>query len=179
MRLDTLPRHRTSASTGPNSPAAGESQQNGSYFLHAGQIHVSAQPQSVVMILGSCVGVCIWDPVHHIGGATHYLLPEWDGRGAASPRYGTIAIETLLQKLIEAGAKREQLIAKVFGGGCLFDSMRGSEARKDSLGERNVETAMAVLAKERVPIVYADVRQNRGQRIVFHTGTGESLATSL
>jgi chemotaxis protein CheD len=179
MRLDTFPRHRISASSGANSPAAGKSQQNDSYFLHAGQVHVSAQLQSVILILGSCVGVCIWDPVHHIGGATHYLLPEWDGRGAASPRYGTVAIETLLQKLIEAGAKREQLIAKVFGGGCLFDSMRRSEARKDSLGERNIETAMAVLAKERVPIVYAEVRKNRGQRIVFHTGTGESLVTSL
>jgi chemotaxis protein CheD len=179
MRLDAFPRHRTSVSSGSNSPGTGEGQQNGSYFLHAGQVHISAEAQSVVMILGSCVGVCIWDAVHHIGGATHYLLPEWDGRGTASPRYGTVAIETLLQKLVEAGAKREQLVAKVFGGGCLFDSMRGSETRKDSLGERNIETAMAVLAKERVPIVYAEVRKNRGQRIVFHTGTGESLVTSL
>jgi len=179
MRLVTSLRHRTAASSGPRSPVAGENQQNGSYFLHAGQVHVSAQSQSIVMILGSCVGVCLWDPVHHIGGATHYLLPEWDGRGTASARYGTVAIETLLQKLIEAGAKREQLIAKVFGGGCLFDSMRGSEARKDSLGERNVETAMAMLGRERVPIVYADVRKDRGQRIVFHTGTGESLVTNL
>lgn len=179
MRLEAFPRHRTSISSGPNSSGTGEGQQNGSYFLHAGQVHVSAQAQSVVMILGSCVGACVWDPVHHIGGATHYLLPEWDGRGTASPRYGTIAIETLLQKLVEAGAKREQLVAKVFGGGCLFDSMRGSEARKDSLGERNVETAMTALAKERIPIVYADVRKNRGQRIVFHTDTGESLVTNL
>jgi len=179
MRLGSFPRHSASASTGPNSPGMGESQQNGSHFLHAGQVHVSAQAQSVVLILGSCVGVCIWDPVHHIGGATHYLLPEWDGRGTATPRYGTVAIETLLRKLIEAGAKREQLIAKVFGGGCLFDSMRGNEARKDSLGERNVETAIAMLAKERIPIVYADVRKSRGQRIVFHTGTGESLVTDL
>src|SRR5262245_47836810 len=179
MRFDTSLRYRASASSGPNSPGSGEGQQNGSHFLHAGQVHVSTRPQSIVLILGSCVGVCIWDPVNRIGGATHYLLPEWDGRGAASPRYGTVAIETLLQKLAEAGAKREQLIAKIFGGGCLFDSMRGNESRKDSLGERNVETALAVLAEEHIPIVYAEVRKDRGLRIVFHPSTGESLVTNL
>jgi len=41
----------------------------------------SAEGKSIVTILGSCVGVCIWDAVNRIGGATHFLLPSWDGRG--------------------------------------------------------------------------------------------------
>jgi len=179
VRLDANAKYRTPAPAVPGSANTAESQQQGSYFLHAGQVHVSSQPQSIVLILGSCVAVCLWDPVKAIGGATHYLLPAWDGRGTASPRYGTVAIEALLQKLSEAGAKREQLVAKVFGGGCLFDSMRGNEARKEGLGERNVETAMAMLAKERIPVVSAEVGKDRGQRIVFQTATGESLVTNL
>ena len=179
MKLQVSAPHRIPTSSNQSSASTADSQHHGSHFLHAGQVHVSPESQSIVMILGSCVGVCIWDPLNAIGGATHYLLPAWDGRGTVSPRYGTVAIETLLQKLAEAGAKREQLVGKVFGGGCLFDSMRGSEARKDSLGERNVETAMETLAKERVPIVYAQVGKDRGQRVVFHTATGESLVTDL
>jgi len=179
VRLDAKAKHPTPAPGLPGSANTAQNQQSGSYFLHAGQVHVSSQPQSIVLILGSCVAVCLWDPVKAIGGATHYLLPSWDGRGTASPRYGTVAIETLLQRLSEAGAKREQLVAKVFGGGCLFDSMRGNEARKESLGERNVETAMAILAKEHIPVVSAEVGKERGQRIVFQTATGESLVANL
>lgn len=162
-----------------NGTGAIDSQQLGSYFLHAGQVHVSPTPQKIVLILGSCAGVCIWDQFSGIGGATHYLLPSWDGRGMASPRYGTVAIEKLLEKLTETGANREHLRAKVFGGGCLFDSMRGSQARKESLGERNVDTAMTMLEKMRIPVVSAEVSKDRGQRIVFFTATGESHVSAL
>jgi chemotaxis protein CheD len=178
MRLNPATGHGPLDSAAPRNADVSEGDHNNSYFLHAGQVYVSSKPQTVVMILGSCVGVCLWDAVHSVGGATHFLLPSWDGRGAASPRYGSIAIEVLLQKLMESGARREHLAAKVFGGGCLFDSMRASEA-KESLGQRNVEAAIAALAKSRVPVVLAETGRERGQRIVFNTATGESLVRNL
>jgi hypothetical protein len=79
-----------------------------SHFLHAGQVFVSAEGKSIVMILGSCVGICIWDPAKGVGGATHFLLPSWDGKGVKSARYGDVAVSVLLQKLLEAGAERGQ-----------------------------------------------------------------------
>ena len=146
-----------------------------SHFLHAGQVFVSAGAKSIVLILGSCVGVCIWDEKNSIGGATHFLLPNWDGTGVASPRYGNVAISTLLQKLLEAGADRAQLRAKIFGGGCLFHSMRDQTAKKEMhLGSRNVEIALETLAKARIPVVSSVVGVDRGQRILFHTDTGEA-----
>jgi chemotaxis protein CheD len=146
-----------------------------SLFLHAGQVFVSAEAKSIVLILGSCVGVCIWDAVKGIGGATHYLLPNWGGMGAASPRYGNVAVSMLVQKLLEAGANRGQLQAKVFGGGCLFDSMRESNSSKEHhLGSRNVEMALEMLAKAQIPVVSTVVGVDRGQRIVFRTDTGDA-----
>jgi chemotaxis protein CheD len=146
-----------------------------SHFLHAGQVFVSAEAKSIVLILGSCVGVCIWDVVNRIGGGTHYLLPSWDGTGAASPRYGNVAVSILVQKLLEAGADRGQLRAKVFGGGCLFDSMRESHSNKEHhLGSRNVETALEILSKAQIPVVSTVVGVDRGQRIVFRTDTGDA-----
>jgi chemotaxis protein CheD len=120
--------------------------------------------------------VCIWDPVNGIGGATHYMLPSWDGKGVQSARYGDVAISVLLQRLLEAGTDRGQLRAKIFGGGCLFDSMRESSSGKEPhLGSRNVEVALEMLTKAQIPVAATGLGANRGQRIVFHTGTGQAL----
>ena len=167
--------HAASALAAPVSSGTHLAGSSNSHFLHAGQVFVSAERKSIVLILGSCVGVCIWDEVNSIGGATHYLLPSWDGTGAASPRYGNVAISILVQKLLEAGAKRGQLQAKVFGGGCLFDSMRESGLHKEQhLGSRNVEMALEVLTKAQIPVVSTVVGVDRGQRIVFRTDTGDA-----
>ena len=156
-----------------------EAESTNSHFLHAGQVHVSQGAKTIVMILGSCAAVCIWDSVHRIGGATHFLLPIWDGRGVASPRYGNVAITALLQKLTEAGAQKEQLRAKVFGGGCLFDSMRGQNSIREHLGKRNVQIAQEILAKEHIPVISVEAGIDKGQRVVFHPNSGASSVTTL
>lgn len=151
-----------------------------SHFVHAGQVFVSDEPTTILMILGSCVGVGVWDAVNAVGGATHYMLPNWDGKGVPSARYGSVAISILLQKLLEAGANRNNLRAKLFGGGCLFGSKRELNSNKEThLGARNVEIALELLTKARIPVVSTDVGLDRGQRIVFHTDTGETVVKSL
>ncbi len=149
-------------------------------LLHPGQIFVSTDKQSIAIILGSCVAVCVWDSVNGIGGATHFMLPTWDEKGMPSPRYGSVAISLLLQKLVQAGAVRGHLRAKIFGGGCLFDSMRESSSNKEQhLGSRNVDIALEILAKAHIPVVSREVGGDRGQRIVFRTDTGGSSTKFL
>ena len=180
MRLPSSPKHPSPVLVAALSPETHDLPSSNAYFLHAGQVFVSAEAKSIVLILGSCVGVCIWDPVNAIGGASHYLLPMWDGKGAASPRYGNVAVSLLLQQLLEAGANRGQLRAKVFGGGCLFDSMRASSSNKEQhLGSRNVEAALETLLKARIPVVSTAVGVDRGQRIVFRTSTGDTIIRIL
>ena len=151
----------------------------GAHFLHPGHVHVSKEPAIISFILGSCVAVCVWDAASGIGGATHFLLPAWDGRGTATPRYGSVAIPLLLQKLADAGADRSQLRAKVFGGGCLFDMMREGGAGKEHLGTRNIEAAKDFLAKAQIRIVSSDLGGERGKRIEFYTKTGEAIVKGL
>jgi chemotaxis protein CheD len=179
MRLLPPPKHGSRDQTALL-PDERHDTSSSSHFLHAGQVFVSAEAQCIALILGSCVGVCIWDAVNAIGGATHYLLPSWDGRGLPSPRYGDVAVSMLLQKLLEGGANRVHLFAKVFGGGCLFDSLREPSSNKEQhLGSRNVEKALEMLAKARIPVVSTDVGLDRGQRIVFHTATGHAAVKIL
>jgi len=180
MRLPPPPKQASPALAAPLSVETQDPHSSNAYFLHAGQLFVSAEAKSIVFILGSCVGVCIWDDVNAIGGAVHYLLPMWDGKGIASPRYGNVAISLLLQQLLEAGADRGHLRAKVFGGGCLFDSMRASGSnREQHLGSRNVETALQTLTKAQIPVVSTAVGVDRGQRIVFRTDTGDAVIRIL
>jgi len=175
MRPQLPLKHAAPALTASAPAGSHDAAASNAHFLHAGQVFVSGEGKSIVLILGSCVGVCIWDEVNAIGGATHYLLPSWDGTGVASPRYGNVAISILVQKLLEAGASRAQLRAKVFGGGCLFDSMRESGAHKEQhLGSRNVEMALETLTKAQIPVVATVVGVDRGQRIVFRTKTGDA-----
>jgi chemotaxis protein CheD len=179
MSLPSLSKHASPVLAELPTAGGHDSVSSNPHFLHAGQIYVSAHAESIVLILGSCVAVCIWDSVNGIGGATHYLLPAWDGKGVPSPRYGNVAVSALLQKLADAGANSAQLRAKVFGGGCLFDVMREAGPKKDHLGSRNVEVALELLAKERIPVVAKEVGGDRGQRIVFQTGSGQALVTAL
>jgi chemotaxis protein CheD len=180
VRPDSPPKHALSDLAAPPSAEASNQASPNAHFLHAGQVFVSAEAKSVALILGSCVGVCIWDPVNGIGGATHYMLPSWDGKGTASPRYGNVAISILLQRLLEAGANRGQLRAKVFGGGCLFDSLRELNSNKEQhLGSRNVEIALEMLTKAQIPVVSTIVGVDRGQRIVFRTDTGDTVVRIL
>jgi chemotaxis protein CheD len=173
-------KHPLSDLNAPPSAETGDAPSSHAHFLHAGQVFISTEAKSIALILGSCVGVCIWDPVNAIGGATHYMLPTWDGKGTASPRYGNVAISILLQKLLEAGANRAQLRAKVFGGGCLFDSLRELNSNKEQhLGSRNVEIALEMLTKAQIPVVSTIGGVDRGQRIVFRTDTGDAVVRIL
>ncbi len=173
-------KHPSSDPSAPLPSETSDAASSNAHFLHAGQVFVSAEPKSVALILGSCVGVCIWDPLNAIGGATHYMLPSWDGKGTASPRYGNVAVSILLQKLLGVGANRAQLRAKIFGGGCLFDSLRELNSNKEQhLGSRNVEIALEMLAKAQIPVGSTIVGVDRGQRIVFRTDTGDVVVRVL
>lgn len=86
------------------------------HFLFPGDIFVGVQPTRVQTILGSCVAVCLYDPALGIGGMNHFMLPMWSGQGLQSPKYGDIAMSLLIDKLLRNGSRRQNLVAKIFGG---------------------------------------------------------------
>lgn len=139
------------------------------HFLLPGAIFAPATEHLVTTILGSCVAVCLWDKAHHRGGMNHFLLPLWNGDGLPTPKYGNIAIDRLLEKLLQRGANHATLIAKVFGGASMWSSSGGLLA----VGERNVELVNAQLDELRIPIIGADLGGRVGRKVIFNTATGE------
>ena len=153
-----------------------ETSERATAYLHPGQLFVSAQSYAVTTILGSCVAVCLWDPVTRIGGINHFLLPTFSGEGIASPRFGNFAIKELLDQLAGLGSQKHNLLAKIFGGACVLEAFRD---RQHQLGSKNIEVARALLESESIPLVGHDVGGQRGRKLIFHTDDGAAWVKAL
>lgn len=138
-------------------------------FLYPAALYADREPTQVVTILGSCVAVCLWDPVRKIGGINHFMLPLWNGEGLASPRYGNIAIDKLIEQMTELGSRKKNLKAKVFGGGEVLEIQNASF----NIGLRNIEMGINQLQEHNIPIISKSVGGKFGRKILFYTGTGE------
>ncbi len=141
----------------------------------SGSICVQNAPCLITTILGSCVSVCLWDPLTKTGGMNHYMLPFWNGEGLASPKYGSIAVPKLIEKMLHVGASKKNLQAKVFGGGDVL-TMKSSLM---NIGERNILFARDTLEKEHIPIINADVGGDSGRKIIFDLRTGSVFVKKI
>lgn len=139
--------------------------------MYPAAIFADPEPHLITTILGSCVAVCLYDPVHHIGGMNHFMLPLWNGNGLASPRYGNIAIERLIEKFAHIGGDLHVVQAKLFGGANIIES----KIRKFHIGEHNINIALELLAQKRIAVVAKSIGGREGRKILFNTFTGEVL----
>lgn len=87
--------------------------------VRQGAIYVTSDPGLILYTpLGSCISACLFDPVAHVGGMNHFMLPRPPGNdNAAAPGvFGINAMPMLLDAMIEAGARPDRIRAKLFGG---------------------------------------------------------------
>jgi chemotaxis protein CheD len=143
-----------------------------------GEYYFTCKDMLIVTVLGSCVSACIRDRVTGIGGMNHFMLPEGRGDGeslvSASMRYGNYAMEVLINDLLKAGARRENLEAKVFGGG---NVLRGFTAI--NVGERNAQFVRDYLRAESIRIAAEDLNDIYPRKVYFFPRTGKVLVKKL
>ena len=143
-----------------------------------GEYYVTQRDMLLVTTLGSCVAACIRDKTNGIGGMNHFMLPEntneQSGWGASSTRYGTYAMEMLINQLIQLGAKRENLEAKLFGGGAVIKNMSSM-----NIGERNAQFGIDYLRNEKIPVIAKDLLDIFPRKIYFFPSTGRVLVKKL
>lgn len=141
-----------------------------------GEYFVSNNGMLLVTVLGSCVAACIRDVDSGLGGMNHFMLPE-DGRRedvSKSARYGTYAMEILINHLLKLGAKRNRLEAKVFGGGAVMETLSSS-----NVGVRNAEFVLDYLKTEKIPIVAKDLLDSYPRKVYYFPETGRALVKKL
>lgn len=143
-------------------------------YLHPGQIHFGDLPTAVTTILGSCVAVCLWNTRLRHGGVIHYILPGDDASPEGSLRYGSQAVNVLIGEALRRG-KSQDLIAKLFGGSCMFQAVE----KGPQLGQRNIQIAHGVLRTAGIRVANEHVGGERGRKVIFHTDNGEVWVKSL
>lgn len=139
--------------------------------IHIGGVHATGLPSIIKTVLGSCIAVCLIDPVSRVGGMNHFLLPA-PGNGCEEPweaaRYGIHAMDLLIGAVLKAGAHRGRLRAKIFGGANLagIDSSR-------AVGQQNVDFIEEFAKVEEIVIVNRDLGGHLPRLIRFFTDTGK------
>lgn len=142
------------------------------HFLQPTLIYASEKPTLIQTILGSCVSVCLWDTKLHIGGMNHYMLPLWNGNGLATPKYGNIAIEKLIEKMLSLGCRKKDLVAKTFGGGKIIETNKSYHLQ---IGSQNIIIADEMLKSAKIPVIIQNTGGTHGRKIQFYTNTGVVL----
>ncbi len=131
------------------------------------QLYVTNEPMEIMTILGSCIAVCLWDEQSKVAGMNHYLLPLWNGEGFKSLKYGNINIQKLVDEMLLKGAKKQNLVAKIFGGASI--NIKSSSV---SVGTQNIIIAKSILSYLNIPIVAEDVGGVSGRKVVISSVDG-------
>lgn len=143
-----------------------------------GEYYTTNRDVVIVTVLGSCVSACIRDPILGLGGMNHFMLPH-DNNDAPAPvssaaRYGTYAMEVLINNLVKLGARRDRFEVKLFGGGQV---MRGFTVT--NVGERNAHFANNYMKLEGLRVVASDLLDNCPRKVYFFPKTGRVLVKKL
>lgn len=142
-----------------------------------GQFYVTVQGETVVTVLGSCVSACIRDAASGIGGMNHFMLPEpapgdsgaWAATAGRAARYGSDAMEQLINAVLKAGGVRSRLEVKIFGGARVMSDV----------GRRNVEFVRRYIAAEGLALVAEDVGDVYPRHVQFFPDSGRARMRPL
>lgn len=142
-----------------------------------GEYFASNEPKVIYTILGSCISACVMDPVLKIGGMNHFMLPAPKNQGAhdswgESARYGSYAMELLINEIMKRGGDKSRLEVKLFGGAKLYQSM-------GDVGLNNADWTLKYLENEDLKLVMSDVGDIYPRKIYYFTDSGRVLMKKI
>jgi chemotaxis protein CheD len=139
--------------------------------IHIGEYIASREPMVISTLLGSCVAVCLYDWNRRIGGMNHILVTGEAKMGdlSAPARYGVNAMELLVNAMLQLGTRKENLLAKVFGGANVIPL----QIEGKSVGTKISEFVLDFLRVEGINITAKDLGGDKSRRIFFHSDTGD------
>ena len=138
-----------------------------------GEYYVTTQNEVIGTVLGSCISACIRDIVYGIGGMNHFMLPHdasssgSTGSASNAARYGSFAMEHLINDILKQGGKRKNLEVKLFGGA---NVMGGTVS--NSIGYQNSNFVRQYLRTEGMDIAAEDLNGVHPRKVIYYPKTG-------
>lgn len=143
-----------------------------------GELRVAVDQGTLYSIgLGSCVAVALYDARMKVCGLAHIMLPERTNGTVAPGRCATTAVPTLIDMMVEAGARRRGMFARIAGGAAMFRDVLPIEGAR--LGERNVAAVKHALAAAAIPVQAEDVGGTFGRSVYLDAGDGKLLVRAV
>jgi chemotaxis protein CheD len=141
-----------------------------------GEFFVSREPMVVYTVLGSCISACIRDPVVGVGGMNHFMLPEPKEGGSdswgESTRYGSYAMESLINEILKRGGLKSRLEIKLFGAGRIYEG-------PIDVGANNAKWVIGYLKSEGLTIVKTDLGDVFPRKVYYFTDSGRVLMKKI
>lgn len=149
--------------------------------IYIGGYYVSREPAVIKTVLGSCISVCLFEKVMQFGGMNHFMLPEIKEKEVMlndynNTRYGIFAMEVLINEIIKLGGKKENIIAKIFGGGHVLTGMQSNLLQ---VPDKNIAFAKKFLKEEKIPIVSEDIGGDDPRKVFFFNTDNKILMKRL
>ncbi|WP_324748854.1 chemotaxis protein CheD [Sphingomonas sp. LY54] len=140
-----------------------------------GEHRVVAEPGVMITtLLGSCIAVCLRDPVVRVGGMNHFLLSEPNPDSVVDEAdmhcYGIHAMELLINEIMKLGGLRSRMRAQLYGGANVVAGLGG-------IGHGNAAFARRFLETEGIAIGHADIGGRQARKVEFLPFEGKARCT--
>jgi len=149
-----------------------------------GAVVTSKVPDDVLIAygLGSCVAVCLYDPVARVGGMLHALLPTAPGNRKTKDsraKFVDEGVPLLVEELTRLGARRSRLIVRLCGGAKVLSVPGFSDDGVLNIGKRNVLAAEGALKAARLRVRAQATGGTTGRTVKLYIDTGQVTVRSL
>ena len=133
---------------------------------------IAKSPASLVVVgLGSCIAICLYDAGVQVGGMAHIMLPVSDGLRGDPKKYADTSIQIMLEELLSYGARKSRITAKITGGSQMFAFTGKSTLLR--VGDQNTIAVEKELKRMGIPILASDTGGNQGRRVSFDLSSGQ------
>jgi chemotaxis protein CheD len=145
------------------------------------QFRVGQAPDKLMtMALGSCLGIVLFDASTRVGSLAHAMHPRRERvkNNMNKAKFVDTVVPLLIDRMVKRGARRDNIVAKIFGGARMFDSFTNCRGLLQ-IGEENIAAAREMLREHGIPIVAECVGGSTGRTIIVDLSNGTVLVRAV
>ncbi len=136
--------------------------------IRMGEMAVACDGAELRTLLGSCIGVALYDRRRRIGGLAHVVLPQARQQTDRPGKFVDTAIPALIEQMETLANCELSLVAKLAGGASMF-----SNSAVVSIGQQNIDSCERLLAELGIPVLAKHCGGEQGRRMLLKTENGE------